>query len=98
MAEKSPLGQRLKLALKAAGIRTKDAAAKLGVPEQTFYKWTMGLTEPKISVLERIVRNFNINPYYILTGEGPPLLPREDKDVLAYTGKKNFPGKRKGAF
>ena len=95
MGKRSPLGERLKKALEEAGIKGKEAAAAIGVPERAFYNWTMGLREPKIEVLEKMVKKLGLNPIFLLTGEGPPLLPREDKDVLAYTGKKNFLGRMK---
>ena len=97
MAEKSvrsPLGDRLKKALNMAGISIKDASAKIGVPERAFYNWTRGLREPKIEVLERITKELGINPSYLLTGQGPPLV-RCFGDGVFEIGKKKLQKKMK---
>jgi len=89
--------ERLRTALKKGGFTFKEAALRAGIPEKTLQKWVQGAALPRIDQFAKLIP-LGVNPIYILTGEGPPLLPREDKDVLAYTGKKNFPGRRKSIY
>ena len=95
---KKELGERLRSALKAKNIKFMDVARDLGVSPQAVTFWLKGQKDPAFSNIALIAQKYGLNPVYLLLGEGPPLLPREDKNVLAYTGKKNFPGKRKKSF
>ncbi len=78
---KNKIGLRLRTAFQELGITPALVGKHLGIPTSTVYGWTQGLREPKGEILEKIVREFNINPNYILLGEGPPILPGPSRKV-----------------
>ena len=69
------ISARLAVALKKAGVSPKDVAVRLGVPQRTAYSWTQNV-EPKSGILEILVKEFGLNPVYLLTGQGEPLLEK----------------------
>ena len=81
-SKKNIIGLRLRAALEERGVRPPDVAEKLGVPASTVYGWTQGLREPKGEILGKIVKEFGINPFYLLTGEEPILLPLNTKTSI----------------
>ena len=77
------LGQRLKSALKGLGLKGVDVAKDLGVAENTVSQWFQGKREPKLEVLKFLYQKYGINPLYVITGEGSPVLPRDESAWLA---------------
>jgi len=72
--DKKIWGARLKEAFRARGIKAVDVAQKLGVQPNTISQWFMGRREPRLDILYDLLVQFGINPVYVLTGEGSPLL------------------------
>ena len=75
-------GQRLKSALKVLGLKGVNVAKDLGVAENTVSQWFQGKREPKFEVLKFLYQKYGINPLYVITGEGPPVLPRGESARL----------------
>ena len=76
---KKIFGQRLKAALLQAGCRGVDVAKEIGVAENTVSQWFQGKREPKQEIIRFLTERYGVNPIYLLTGEGPPLLQVDDK-------------------
>jgi transcriptional regulator with XRE-family HTH domain len=48
----------------------KKLCEKFGINERTFAHWLAGQSEPKASTLEEFVRGLDLNPVWMLLGEG----------------------------
>ena len=89
--------ERLKEIQKISGISVKELSALVEVPEKTVQNWIYGRAFPPPDKLERLVERLGVNPLYVLTGEGPPLLPKDEKGAilaLELKLKKKLPKKR----
>lgn len=85
-------GDRLREAIRLAGVRAADVARDLGVTQTAVSGWTRSTREPKFEVLDFLYKKYGINPLYVITGEGPPVLPKDEKNFVATVlaqGKKN---------
>jgi len=67
--------ERIRQALKETGLSFKAAALSAGIPEHTLRKWVQGIATPKLDQFALLLR-VGINPLYILTGEGPPVIEK----------------------
>ena len=98
-------GVRFREALSVANIRPADVAKDLGVTPAAVSGWLKGSREPKYEVLAFLYQKYGINPIYILTGQGPPVIEKAKGADLAYLAaqapsqgkkklrtKKNFSG------
>jgi len=94
--ERKVLGQRLKAALRETGLKGVDVARDLGVAENTVSQWFQGKREPKLEILKIFLQKYGVNPIFILTGEGPPLLDRPSSLPLDMRKKKHL--RRRGSF
>ena len=89
-------GERLKAALRAANVKAVDIARDLGVTQRAVSGWTGGTREPKFEVLLFLYRRYGINPLYIITGQGPPVIEKaKGADVSTLTAQALLPGKKK---
>ena len=69
------IGRRFKEAVKAARITARDIADFLGLSnERSVSQWYRGEREIRPSFLALLSEKFKLNPVYILTGRGSPLL------------------------
>ncbi len=75
-------GRNLKEALKAAGVKAKDVAQDLGVSPVTVSRWLSDVREPSLAVLYVLKEKYGINPFFVITGEGPPVLKASQKTVI----------------
>lgn len=75
-------GKNLKEALKAAGVKAKDVAQDLGVSPVTVSRWLSDVREPSLAVLYVLKERYGINPFFVITGEGPPVLKASQKTVI----------------
>ncbi len=89
--EKNKLVERLRMALKAGGYSFKEAASKAGVSDKTLEKWVQGVALPRIDQFAKLVP-LGVNPIYVLTGQGPPLISGLVSELGA--GKKKLWKKR----
>ncbi len=93
---KKKIGNRLKEALKQAGIKNTELAEEMGIAINTVSQWTRGLREPKYEVLHFLFKKYGINPNFIILGIGNPvfkevyhslkILP-EDEQIMRETYK-----------
>ena len=66
--------ERIRTAIKATGLSFKEAAQKARITEKTLRNWVQRISIPRIDQFSRLVVALGINPFYILTGEGDPLI------------------------
>ncbi len=76
-------GDRLREAIYSAGIKPADIARDLGVSQNAVSGWVRSIREPKFEVLEFLFQKYGINPLYVIAGEGPPLLAKDEKGVIS---------------
>ena len=79
--EKKMIVDRLRKALKEKGVSFKEAARKAGISERTLEKWVQGASMPKIDQFAKLTL-LGINPLYVISGEGPPLLSVDDRTKI----------------
>ncbi len=89
-------GTRFREALNAANIRATDVAKDLGVTPAAVSGWLKGSREPKYEVLAFLYQKYGINPIYLLTGQGPPVIERaEGADLAQLAAQVPSQGKKK---
>jgi len=88
--EKEKFGDRLKRVLQQAGLSATDVAHSLDVTPAAVSAWARSVREPKIEVLDKLYRVYGFNPFYLVTGEGPPLLDRSSPDLYLQRKKKHL--------
>lgn len=90
--KKREIGERLREALKARNVKFGEVAKELGVAPQTLSYWFKGQQDPVFSKIALLFEKYEINPFYVIQGEGPPVLPLEDRKqlihILQHTRKK----------
>ncbi len=64
------LRERIKALRKALKLTQKEFAEKLGKGWTTIQGWELGKTNPPSVVLSHIAKTFNVNPDWLLKGEG----------------------------
>ncbi|MCG3754674.1 helix-turn-helix domain-containing protein [Amycolatopsis sp. Poz14] len=45
-----------------SGLTQKEYAARLGVSQQTLWKWTTGRAYPRLPMMLRVARTLNVDP------------------------------------
>ena len=68
---KLELAERLKKIAAHFGLQEQFFAQRLEMSKQSMSNYTTGRNEPKPSLLAAIVNVFNVNPGWLLTGDGP---------------------------
>jgi transcriptional regulator with XRE-family HTH domain len=89
--DKLIFAERLQLYLNAKGWKTADLVRVTEIKPNTLSDIFSGKTkEPRLDMLERLVRNTDIDPVFLLSGEGDAIkaprtfaegLPREARDA-----------------
>ena len=97
--QKVKLGERLRKAFTLAGVKAAEVAKETGVSQAAVSTWLHSTREPKIKVLDVLYKKYRINPLYIISGEGPPLIPKVEGGkgevgLLLAQGKKKLQRKR----
>ena len=64
------IGERLKAVRQELGIMEKEFAARLGVSETGYEQIESDLVKPGYDFLEGLVREYGVNLYYLLFGQG----------------------------
>ena len=64
------LGNRLRKARERAGLSQETLAKMLKIGKRTLIDYEKGVSEPKVSVVKSIAEICNVNPNWLLTGEG----------------------------
>lgn len=72
------------------GLAQGQMAKNLGMLQSQYSKYECDARKPSVEVLEKLVKQFNININYLLTGEGPMFItPELSKDTLQFKIPKN---------
>lgn len=82
--ETQSIGERIKLVRGSSSLA--DFAAKIGVHKSTLIRYEKGESLPDSGVLNRICDEFNINPTWLLTGNGPK---KRQPTLLGYSEAHN---------
>ncbi|MCK4762774.1 MAG: helix-turn-helix transcriptional regulator [Candidatus Aminicenantes bacterium] len=70
MIKKNELGSRIKEARKALNLMQKDFAETLAISAPALSDIETGKNWPGLEILEKMVKKYNIDIYYVLFGEG----------------------------
>ncbi len=68
--------ERLKYAIQQLNLSIPEVARLTEIPAKTLYKWVSAERVPQIDSLAPIFR-IGINPVYLLTGEGSPVIKKK---------------------
>ena len=79
----------LKAARLKLGLSQKEIAEKINIQQAQYSRYEIG-TSPSTDILEKLVRLFNLNINFLLTGEGAMFInPELEKDLLVFKIPKN---------
>ncbi|WP_457681099.1 helix-turn-helix domain-containing protein [Thermovibrio sp.] len=70
-------GQRLKRLRYKLGLSQKEMAERLGVHLMTISRYERDAMKPSFRFLEKVRETFNVNPKWLLEGEGEMFLPKK---------------------
>jgi transcriptional regulator with XRE-family HTH domain len=85
------IARRLRAARKAAGYKTaKDFAQTKNIPISTYSQHENGKRSISVELLFTYSSSFQVNPYWLLTGEGEPYLGRNNKEKKTILEKESF--------
>jgi len=76
------LAHRLREAIKTCHLSFKEAAEKARLPEGTLRIWVQAQAVPRLDQFAALVRSLNVNPLYIITGQGSPILIKKKLPFL----------------
>ena len=66
--------ERLQAIIDYFEVKQKDFAEACGVTESTLSGYLKGIREPKVSVIAKLLCEFNISGHWLLTGQGEMLI------------------------
>jgi len=78
------IGKRIRSYRKEKGLKVKELAQIIGISQGSLSDIENEKTKPSADTLSSIVRNTDINPYWLLTGKGPML--KEGDHLFAHQG------------
>ena len=81
------IGERIKQVRKELKINQQQFANLLGITERTLRNYEKGEREIPHSVIQKLTHLFNINPTWLLTGQGSMFLqpeeePKDEKEKI----------------
>ncbi len=82
MNQKSEIAVRLKAVRKSLNMKQTDFAARLGISDAAISDIENGKYTPKFDSLVHMVREFKVNPYYLLLGEGEMFVDELSMDSM----------------
>lgn len=77
------MNQRIKDVRKALGLTQEDFAARLGLTRGAITNIEFNKTEPKPLLVQLICKEFNVNEFWLRTGEGEMFIRKTRNDELA---------------
>jgi len=75
---KFAVSQRLKTIRLKTKLSVEKFAVEIDLADSTYHNYEIGKSDTPATVLTKIVDKFNVNPYYLLSGEGNVFLNEED--------------------
>jgi transcriptional regulator with XRE-family HTH domain len=81
MALSSKISARIKEVREKLGLSQTEAAKKIGVHVQTLSKYERGEQSPSSDTIVAFMENLDINPEWLLTGEGRMFGALPDKEL-----------------
>ena len=78
------LGRRIAYLRRKLGLKQKDLAAILGRTTAAVASWEVGKNLVPTDIVAKLVKEYKVNPLWLLFGEGPMFLG----DILSFTEKK----------
>ena len=79
----------LKAIRQQLGFSQKEMAEKINIRQAQYSRYEVG-TSPSTEILERFIKQLNININYLITGEGAMFItPELNKRLLTYKIPKN---------
>lgn len=79
----------LKAIRQQLGFSQKEMAEKINIQQAQYSRYEIG-TSPSTEILERLIKQLNININYLITGEGAMFItPELNKNLLKYKISKN---------
>lgn len=84
------LNENLKECRNKLGLSQEEIAKRLDIHAVQYGTYERGKNKPSADILEKLVKQFNININYLLTGDGPMFItPELSKDTLQFKIPKN---------
>ena len=85
------IAKRLRAARKAAGFKAaKDFATQYNIPLSTYSQHETGKRSINAELIINYSSNFNINPCWLLTGNGEPFFNEDQKEKKAIIERETF--------
>ena len=82
------IGERIKIARKAAGYTQQAFADKLGLKRNTIAGYEIGTVAPSDRTIADICQRFDIKEQWLRTGEGEMIAERSrDEEIAAFIGE-----------
>lgn len=73
------MNERLKILRKSLGLTQTDFGKRIGMTMQGIQKWEKGKSKPQQSTIKALISTFNVNPDWLLTGDGEMFLDNTSK-------------------
>lgn len=70
------VGERIKLIRDYYGLSQKDFASEFNVKQRVYSYYESGEREPSLAIISQICDVFNVNPCWLVTGEGNMLVKK----------------------
>lgn len=81
--------ENLKKTRQRLGLSQKEMSQKLGIAQAQYSRYEIS-TSPSTDILEKLIKEFNININFLLTGEGSQFItPELSKETLHFKIPKN---------
>lgn len=81
------MGERIKQLRKVLGLTQKEFGDRIGVKPNTIGTYEIGRNEPIDAVISLICLKFDVNEYWLRTGEGDMFIQRSRGDqITAFVG------------
>lgn len=81
------IGERIKAARKAIGLKQAELAERLGVKPNTITSYETGLRAPSDAIVLSICREFGVSETWLRTGEGEMFVSLDrQKKIAAFLG------------
>lgn len=88
--EKKPEAIRLKKFRNAVGLKQEDFALPLGLLQGSYSDVERGKTSLTVSIIQRLISKYKLNPYWLFIGEGPMFLEGDNDQADVADHKRHY--------